>query len=578
MMGIAGDVLPPGAVALWRIDPATGLMTEYIGLSITELYDFIGAEWQPVFFTDPETLTVFADFAALWSAVNAVKSFNAAHVMGVENKIVVAYQEGTDGAILDRAYRYLKMIYDTQMILPLDIWGVVGMQTRIGVNNLLRNFLADPTISIIGSSPGALSDTAWTDTPADVSDDGNIVSFLGLTQTVQCAYRVAPSITNGGLSVLVIGDSTVFSGDIVSLVMEKSVADGTPYLRFLGTKGTAPNLHEGISGTTITWFYSNVASPFYSSSGFAAGYATYCDTNGMPDAVIIKLDINGLWLQADDASANALITSMLNEYDSVVAGILAKNPETYIGLDLVNGPKSDEAIKADYGATYSAYRVRRNFQLMNSAKIAHDFGSQVDLLGGGLAISIPDGFANSLHPDASGYQEIANAYYAWLKNKVNSSVNTFLGWHDSVYNAAIRSSSKTYGEQTGDKILEIYAAGQFNGIGLRHYIASKTTYHLTYRYKPEGTANIVYLGILLWNGNNAVTYRVPAAMFPSFLGNLSYKTATYAIDEWNEYSGDIDLSLAPDFDSVTLHLNCTSTSGAGFYDVMLIDAKGCTIS
>ena len=56
-------------------------------------YDLIGETWQPVFFTNPTTPIVFADFNALWAAVSAVSEFNDSNVKGVDGKWIALYAE-----------------------------------------------------------------------------------------------------------------------------------------------------------------------------------------------------------------------------------------------------------------------------------------------------------------------------------------------------------------------------------------------------------------------------------------------------------------------------------------------------
>lgn len=565
-------MLPQGAI--FRTNAAG---VDIIGLSVSD-YAAVGSEWQGVFFTDPSTLREFADFAALWTAVTAVKSFNAAHVMGVADQTVIIYPEGTAGTVLNRAYRALKMVYDTEMVLPQKIWGVVSRKTRIGVNNLLKNFLADPPY-LSATGPGTLSKTEWTDTPTNTSDDGETISFVQSRQTASAEYNVAPLATPGGLSVLIVGDSTVYLAGFSGRVAALAAADGTPVLRFLGTQGTLPDRHEGYPGKDINWLHTHADSPFYSGSGFDAGYAAYCDANGAPDAVIIKMDVNDQWEDMTDAAVTNQINANMPHYDAVVDGILAKNPNTYIGIDIAGGPKSEAAIKSDYGDTYSAYRTRRNFAMHTAAKIARTWDANVDLLNGGLAVSIPDGFLNSLHPDESGYQEIAISYYAWLKNKVSATLNNLLGWHNSTFDAATRSTSQTNGTLSADIVRQVYF-NSFAGIGVRRYHTEKRQYFLNVRFYPiEATTTNMFIGITLWNGTSAIAYDIPAdkqGLLTTFLTYLNYvnrqvASGHFTIGAWNTFTTTIDLTGAPDFDSISIHVSGYKPAPTGTFDMVDID-------
>ena len=105
VLGGDGPTLPREALAAAWLT-RNGLV-DSIGLSISD-YDLIGETWQPVFFSDPYTPVVFADFAALWAAVSAVPTFNEENVMGNENIGVAIFRSDTDRAILNKALRYFR--------------------------------------------------------------------------------------------------------------------------------------------------------------------------------------------------------------------------------------------------------------------------------------------------------------------------------------------------------------------------------------------------------------------------------------------------------------------------------------
>jgi len=101
---VSGDTLPRTGLDWYVRAPG---MVDIRGLSISD-YDLIGSTWQPVFFTDPTTPIVFADYSALWSAVSAVPSFNEENVMGSETIGVAVYRHDTERSTLNKALRYFR--------------------------------------------------------------------------------------------------------------------------------------------------------------------------------------------------------------------------------------------------------------------------------------------------------------------------------------------------------------------------------------------------------------------------------------------------------------------------------------
>lgn len=80
--------------------------TDTIGLSVDD-YSSLSATWQAIFFTSPTEPVEFANYAALWAAVNAESTLNDNEVLGTEAKAVLVYDESTSRSTLNRALRWL---------------------------------------------------------------------------------------------------------------------------------------------------------------------------------------------------------------------------------------------------------------------------------------------------------------------------------------------------------------------------------------------------------------------------------------------------------------------------------------
>jgi len=400
-----------------------------------------------------------------------------------------------------------------------------------------------------------------------------------LSRSCNMTYMVATATKPVTAKVLVIGDSTVAGGQIVDQVIVKDTADATMAITWIGTVDAGNGLHEGRSGMTIDWFYANASSPFYNVAGFAAGYAAYCVTNGTPDVVIVRLGINDFYNKASDALMNTALTTAVTQLQGMIAGFKAANPVTLIGLDLVSGPSSQDHVGVDY-SLLPAWRVKRNFQIYNKKLVDTDFGENVKVLPSNLGMKSPDDFTNGVHPDAGGYVNIGNAYYAFLKNYPKDIVNcAYLGWHNSKYNNTVLPATQTYGAIDGNIITQVFTDSEFNGIGVRFAANGNRIYTLNYRCLQIDATNSS-VGLLLWNGTAAVTYDIPVdkcGQLTTFLGNLNYIGKTQTNDVWYEYSFDVDLTDAGTFDSISLHVNSYKAAATtGLW--AKVDLDGCSIT
>jgi len=449
---------------------------------------------------------------------------------------------------------------------PIKFYAVTNKQFQLNLANLTGDIDAigaNWEITGLGSGSKLLKNKVIHATPLISDTDNNIIinqyTLNGvLKNSVSGVYHCVDSAQAGTLAVLVIGDSTIAGNNVVDSIEASSVADGVLTLSWIGTKGTA-NKHEGIGGWTIDTFYTDATSPFYNAAGFTAGYDSYCMTNGVPNVVIIKLGINDFWSYETDTACQVKINTTLVKLQGMITGIFAKNPETFIGIDLVGGPSNQDKIGNDYGLK-RAWRVRRNFQMWNATLLNTSFNSKVTILSGNIAIDIVN-YTNGLHPNSTGYVEIANHYYAWLKYVAYTIANAsipYIGWVDSTYNWATLHSTQTYGDQVGDIITQDYSGTSFNGIGLVYTASEKRRYKITIRLaRLEGCTAQHGYGILLWNGATAVTYNLPPGSeggLTSFLGNFNYKSSGFVADgTYHTVTFTVDLSLAPDFTKISIH-------------------------
>lgn len=243
--------------------------------------------------------------------------------------------------------------------------------------------------------------------------------------------------TGQTLKVGIHGDSTTFNNTMITElanVLSADVLDVT----FIGTGGIAPNFHEGYSGTTTDWHFTNVASPFVYSGVF--NYATYLSTHSLatPDIVMLNLGINDMFAPTDDAGALAVITSMITQYDAMIENIKLSNANMKFGICVTVPSGGEDAFAQGYGCGQNSWRYNRNNRLLTNALINYFKGKEaqnihlvpinvnLDTVNNiGVDALAPISSRNPLmiarqnngvHPGLYGYYQIADVDYYWIKS------------------------------------------------------------------------------------------------------------------------------------------------------------------
>lgn len=144
-----------------------------------------------------------------------------------------------------------------ELVLPPYAFGVQGREANIYTDNLLLADAAEYNWDF-ASTQGAQQDERWTWTPTGALGAGTLsvtahdkrAGTALATKTTQ--IRAAASNAGSGLTkkVLVIGDSLTNAGTITQTLLDIAGTD-VMGVTLLGTRGTAPNLHEGRGGWSI---------------------------------------------------------------------------------------------------------------------------------------------------------------------------------------------------------------------------------------------------------------------------------------------------------------------------------------
>ena len=269
-------------------------------------------------------------------------------------------------------------------------------------------------------------------------------------------------------SILILGDSltnaSVYSGQI----NERAREDGFP-LRLIGTRGPGAeaqpgggdgsgNRHEGYGGWTAQRFatkytgiarggeYKQCGSPFLyktnpddEKEGPKLDFGRYCqefNEGNAPDFVTILLGCNDTF-NATDETIEERIDTMFGHYETLVSMIHDHDPDTRIGAVLPMPPAAtQDAFGANYGSSQTRWQYRRN-QHRLLERMMETFGNRetenLYLVPAWLGLDPVHGFPteespahahsetimerqnNGVHPGPSGYRQIGDSIYAWLR-------------------------------------------------------------------------------------------------------------------------------------------------------------------
>ncbi len=215
--------------------------------------------------------------AGLVSVLLPVTGFSAPHsknglLTGEDNE-----QVSPDGQLPDLTdLNAAAVIY-----MPSVIYASEGIETNIYFDNVIFSNLPNELLAIdITCNKGRQYDKFWRITPQP-ADSGTTafkieVRFGGKLIASKTSELIITGKSKGSgksISVLCIGDSTTAGGQYISIINTDYQSLASPSMTFLGTRGTAPNKHEGRGG----WKFSQ-----YAGDG---GQSTYqFNLNGIDEA------------------------------------------------------------------------------------------------------------------------------------------------------------------------------------------------------------------------------------------------------------------------------------------------------
>lgn len=353
-----------------------------------------------------------------------------------------------------------------RLALPPFVHAIVGQEANIYFDNVVLTLNPANYAFDVDCSKGRQQQERWTFTPQpdDVGEHELRVQIRNeqnqLVARGKCTVRVSPA--NAGqakeVSLLLVGDSLTHASVYPERVLALAERTAGPQVSLVGSHG--PNgtpgkvRHEGYGGWTAQRFATHYAataregdyrqrgSPFlYAGADGKAqlDFAAYCrDVNGgkSPDFVTIFLGPNDIF-SFNDETIESGISTMLSHYDRLIEMAQSTAPQTQIGVMLPVPPAaSQDAFGANYSNGQTRSQYRRNQHRLVERMIDHYSGREqerIDLVpvyvnldcrhnypteAASVNADNPDQAVrqnNGVHPAASGYNQIGDALFAWLK-------------------------------------------------------------------------------------------------------------------------------------------------------------------
>jgi len=247
---------------------------------------------------------------------------------------------------------------------------------------------------------------------------------------------VADAAKSGAAELLIIGDSTTAGGSVTAELLVLDAADSALSLTLRGTQGTAPNNHEGRSGWSSNTFVTT-GSPLCNAG--VLDINNYITTNTMTGLthVVINLGINDIFSSATDSVVDGVIETLVTNVGKIVQGFQGYSGTIKIGVALTTPPSdSPDSFGENYGVGQTLHRYRRNwFRLVKRMNAAFSavgaanvyllpFSVSLDTRNNMSTVSVAVNSrnttlvtrqSNGVHPASSGYLQIADVVYAWIK-------------------------------------------------------------------------------------------------------------------------------------------------------------------
>jgi len=330
-------------------------------------------------------------------------------------------------------------------LLLTPVYAVVGREANVYFSGLsmLDPLRVDWDVTYSGNG-GQHQNDRFTVNPDAAGTFSLTVSALDpisavVLATATTSVYVAAAAANVAPILLAIGDSTTANGEVTAELVVLDTADANMALTLIGTKGTNPNNYEATSGWSTTTFTIS-GSPFYISSAIdVAGYLTN-NSFATPTHVVINLGINDIFSATTDAAARLSAQTAAANIAKLIAAIHIASATTKIGIALTTAPSDNQDAfgnTSNYATGQTQRRYKRNWAILCRVlidafadktanlvwllpyNVTNDTGRNMltaTAVSNSRNSSTVTRQNNGVHLSSSGYLQVADVVYAWMKN------------------------------------------------------------------------------------------------------------------------------------------------------------------
>ncbi|SPT62133.1 GDSL-like Lipase/Acylhydrolase [Aerococcus viridans] len=318
--------------------------------------------------------------------------------------------------------------FKVNFTLSPKIYGVVGQELNIYFKNIIDQ--KDTSLDFdVSSSFGKQMTDRLTGVPEQATTTTIGISAYKDHEQVGAGSTslVTTNIATKDVKVLYFGDSTVNAGGVTKRLLDLYSAESSS-LTLLGTRGLdSTNRYEGRGGwsgvtyRTPTEIY-GAGNPFYNPAKSDFDFNYYMTQQGYSglDHFIIQLGINDTFGMTSDETLQTKIDTILSDFDYIINDVKSYDSNIKVGMTVTIPPNaSQDAFGTVYGTGQTQWRYKRNNALWVPRLIDHykDKESQgIYLVPMQHNIDTVNNIADGVHPTQTGYDQMGDSVYAYLKN------------------------------------------------------------------------------------------------------------------------------------------------------------------
>ena len=240
------------------------------------------------------------------------------------------------------------------------------------------------------------------------------------TLTIIASVKSASDVTTA----LILGDSFVNAGVIGQKAIDLYATDGAT-LNLLGTRGSAPNLHEGRGGWRAANYCTTAqndtfgVNPFYN-NGFDFSYYMRNQGYSGVQIVVINLGVNDVFAYKDTSYKG---DSDLTYFGKIVDSILAYDGAIKVIINLPTTPSSDgTSFTETYGTSQIQWLYNRNV-IRFAAELRDYFANKQNVvISASNCVLDTKTQVQNVHPTTAGYQALGQRLYEVMINVADGQI------------------------------------------------------------------------------------------------------------------------------------------------------------